>query len=178
MSALTTLEGLADGTDVAVQMGSNFERWQVSGDGLIRDGVHVSGFFFTGYLRQGRVYLRDFTPPQVGEWFGPSTGETRWSYLTVLADGETTTFAQFRDDTFYQWHRIGSSESVARYSRKPVPDWAGPGRALREMTMMAHNMHTNLERMERTARRQRDAARNVRVASDYLHRAQELMSDE
>jgi hypothetical protein len=172
MAALTTLEGLADGTDVALRIGGStvVQHWKVERGGLRREDslgeTWVDPFFISGYLAQGDIFLKDFSPPVVGEWFTNDSGD---HLLVVAADPvePTTAVAMYRHGYFRAWRNEG--DVVGRLARCDPPEWAST--ALAEMAQEAHKYKTETERLAETARRFRNARAEVGYAQQNLENA-------
>jgi hypothetical protein len=167
MSALETLDGLANGTDIGIQTGGRgVDRWRVADGGLEKDGVRLDPWLFSGYLKENRVYLADFSPPQVGEWF-TSEGLNRWMYLVMEMEDTTAHCAQFRNEEFFQFQDRG--DLVERWHRCPAPDWGTPlVKGLTERLWILHKRDTE-------ARQARDniyaVQENLRYITSYAERA-------
>jgi hypothetical protein len=123
MTALATLDGIEEGTDLALVNGSNgnISRWKMGPDATLLDhaGRPLDPFFFTGHLSDGNIYLADFSPPRGGEWF-TGRGDSL-AYLAVgdQVDGETPC-AYFRRQTFRGLEDMTNLVDIATRGR---PDW-------------------------------------------------------
>lgn len=168
MTALTTLDGLANDTDIAIQQSGStqIQRWKWRDGGLEKDGVRLDAWMFSGYLSKGRVYLADFSPPVVGEWF--QAQGTRWKYLvTEVNSAGVAQTAQFQREEFYQFTE--RADLVDRFQRCPAPEWASP---------LVVNLTTRLwaehKRVEATAEAMRNiysVQENLRYITNYAERA-------
>lgn len=166
-TALTTLDGLADGTDIALQRGGVTERWKFQDNKLVnKDGDNLDPFFFEGYLAEGRLYLGNFLPPEAGEWFG-SAGVDRWMLLALNTEGAKTWCAQFQRGHFYQW--IEYTDMVTTFQRIAAPEWSSE--QFVNMTARAWSSHREVSAQEERNRKQRLAQESVTYAIDYLNRA-------
>jgi hypothetical protein len=110
MAALTTLDGLENGTMLAIQQRKGgLQRWcladgavtRVTRGGTLADALtpqdSVPVELLSGYLTEGLVFRCD-NPPVVGEWFfDPRRDRTA---LVIGAEGETFRCAVFRLGSF------------------------------------------------------------------------------
>lgn len=89
MAAMTTFDGVAEGSDIAVVMNANTapQRWKMGPGGvpIDRNGDPLDTWFFAGLLADGKVFEADFTPPRTGEWFRRN-GYTHRYYLAVRSE--------------------------------------------------------------------------------------------
>ena len=167
---LSTLDGLEDGSDVAVVLsGGTIEHWQWS-DGLMqKDGNRLPEFFFSGLLRDNKVMLGNFTPPVRGEWFTRQVSD--WMYLVVTVNEGAGTYqcAYFRRGSFYDWREVSRADLLDTCTRGTTPEWASP----QFLAMTYRCSEENAARLaaERQMRQTRDARTNVRYARDYLNNA-------
>ena len=176
---LDTLDGLANGTDVAVVQASRVERWKVLDGGLCRDGVdkRVDPWFFAGLMNEGAVMLGDFTPPAVGEWWVSTYERAVASVsgcLVLATEGVNATVAVFRRGHWYEW-RVDRNLLDDAYVRGEPPEWvSAPYLA---MTQMAYEANRSRLESEATMRQYRDARYNLAYAKDYLDRAVNAITD-
>lgn len=170
---LDTLDGLVNGTDVAVVQVNRVEHWQAVDGGLARHGSdkRVDPWFFAGLINNGAVMLGDFTPPEVGEWWVsvheravPSVS----GCLVLATEGVKSTVAVFRRGHWYEW-RVDRNLMDDGLVRGETPAWVTP--EYTRMTQMAHEEHKARIEMETKMRQFRDAQYNLTYARDYLNRA-------
>ena len=167
-AALASLDGLDDGTDIAVVVSNQVQRWQVLDGGLVRigDSKRVDPWFFTGYLNEGAVMLGDFSPPQVGEWW--AAGGSTYGFLVIATEIPLSTVAMFRRGSFYEWREQRNLLDEG-YVRAEPPAWLTP-EYLAMATLAYHNQAKYLD-AHRKARAARDTQYNLTYARDYLNRA-------
>jgi len=166
---LDSLDGLENGTDVAVMQNSRVERWQVVDGGLARHGSdkRVDPWFFAGLINEGAVMLGDFTPPQVGEWWiAPGEG-TVTGHLVLAMEGTKASTAFYRRGQWAQWCDRNLMEDG--WVRGEPPPWAGP--QYLTMTTLAWTSHTRLVEHRAKAEAISNVRYNLTYARDYLSRA-------
>lgn len=166
-AALDSLDGLADGTDVAIIVNERVQRWKALDGGLVQEGVgtRLDPWFFIGYLNAGQVMLGHFAPPQVGEWW---TTAGDWGHLVVEAAAPLCTAATFRRDQFYEW-RIDRNLLDEGYLRTEAPAWVSA--QVLSMTRLAYRNHSARLEAEQKVRHLHDAKYNLAYAKDYLDQA-------
>lgn len=164
MPPITTLE-LPVGTDLALDTGNRFTRWTRTELGFRdADGNELEEFFFTGWLEEGKLYLRDFSPPQAGDWF--LFGRRNWYYLVGRVVENKARCLIFRGGEFYDTDTVDDIQDTM--TRCEPPDWVGPAPML---TALAVKMTYLDERAQRLAEREsseRYLRRELDSALTYL----------
>lgn len=164
--SITTLEGLANGTDLAVQSGGQVFRWTYQDEVMVNQaGNRVDPWFFSGYLREGHVSLGDFRPPELGEWF---TTDTR-TFLVVSVSRDhpnDPVTARFMGSTFSRFLMMDRIVENARRCESPA--WAND--TLVQMTIKAWKAEEEV-----TSVRQR--LTHMRRARDYLGYAMDHLEE-
>lgn len=167
--SVDTLDGIEDGTDLALVTVNGVERWVFHPDGLTnRAGDSVPLWFFSGALAQGKVMLGNFAPPSVGEWF--FRGHTEHLVLTV-SDTTTAHCARFvggRFNTFVELPNI-----VDTHQRTDRPDWVSD--QFVQMATLAYSWHQQVVQLNNQSQHRQVATNNLRYARDYLNTAWELL---
>jgi hypothetical protein len=168
---LTTLDGVEDGTDLAVVMEGRIEHWQFTDGAMVKDGHRLPPFFFSGLLSEQKIMPGDFTPPTQGDWFGlPSLWSSDGAYLVVREKGDRIfRCAYFRRDRFYEWRDVNQEELLSACTRAEGPDWGT--QQFKQMTYQASEENEARVQMDRMLRATRDARSNIRYARDYLNQA-------
>ena len=171
MNALATLEGLENGTDIGIQTSGNVvQKWKVRDGGLEKDGVRLDEWMFGGYLRENRVYLADFSPPQAGEWF--TSSDTRsWLYLVLEMEDGAAHCAQFRHGAFYQFQ--DRHDLVDRFQRVEAPEWGIP--IVRDLCTRLWVKHREAIRTREMRDNIYGVAENLRYITSYAQRATEAI---
>lgn len=171
-TALTTLDGLENGTELAFQSRNRMERWTFQDQQLVnKEGIRIDPFFFMGYLAEGKLFLGDFAPPEPGEWFAPAGDSDRWNLLALQTTGTKTWCAQFSRGQFYQWAE--HDDMSVTFRRITAPEWSGL--QFLNMTTRAWTMYRQVEDMAKRDRQARNARESVSYAIDYLNRAREQL---
>lgn len=177
MTAVMSFEELTVGQEVAVQptTGSPIQKWRVTETGLSDGRATLDTFFFEGLLATGKVFLHDFRPPEVGEWFGNIDG-VRYlpdRYLVIdLIDVNRAQCAQFRGDRFQDWCDVQDLTMTRR--RIEAPEWSSP--QLLAMSQRAWGLQKENNQSRTQQRNMRDARMYVTNSYEYLRRAQELLT--
>ena len=167
---LDSLDGLENGTDVALVVNNKVERWSVLDGGLARHGTtrRVDPWFFAGLLNAGAVVLGDFTPPQVGEWWTATAhAGTVTGHLVLAMEGNKASTAFYRRGNWAEWTTRTLVEDG--WVRGEAPDWVTPQYVT--MTSLAWATNTRLTANEAQMQAFRDARYNLTYARDYLQRA-------
>jgi hypothetical protein len=173
--ALTTLDGVAEGTDIAIKMGDTFEHWKWEGGRLQnKNGTSLPPFFFTGLLAEGSITEGNFAPPEPDEWWQRNGRAYRYLVLEHDADTSVTKVAMFRHDSFYSWYEVHNMVEDSLYSRE-APEWDHP--LVRSMTRMAWNQNIRADAAERRHAELGNARNYVRYARDYIDQAQRALGD-
>lgn len=171
MSTLTTLDGIEDGTDIAVINPHGVSKWVLDGGMMTRpDGARLDRWFFSGALREGKVMLGDFSPPVVGDWF---TRDEIRMHLVVQVDPDQTTAhcARFIEDRFQQFTTL--PDVVDTHRRTEPPAWVTP--QLVTMTAMAHALHLENVTNKAQVSQLQSIKNNISYAHSYLDRAMEMI---
>lgn len=119
---VTTFDGMELDTSLGIQVGREMQHWRYGLAGLSRVGsteeVDLPVELFSGYLREGLIYLHDQTPPQEGEWF-VRTGGT-YTLVVITATSEQCEVAIFRNG---EWNQTNtrSTEELMRLWRRCEP---------------------------------------------------------
>ena len=173
MNAVTDLAEVDNGTHLAVvQTNGQIERWLWEDGVMQKDGNRLPPFFFSGLLRDNKVMLGNFAPPQRGEWFRyQSRAEFGWLIVAVLAENRYSTI-HFRRGNFYDWREMSQDDLFATCVRTEAPEWVTQPYV--DMAYRAHEERTARLAQEQQARNLRDARTNMTYARDYLTRAIEL----
>lgn len=119
--SIDTLDGIEDGTDLALVTTNGVERWTRNGAYLLnRAGDSVPVWFFSGALAQGKVMLGNYAPPSVGEWFFRGHHE----HLVLTVENTTTAHcARFVGDRFNTF--VDLPNVVDTHQRGDRPDLGG-----------------------------------------------------
>lgn len=171
--ALATLDDLADGTRVSVRMGSQMTHWTVDGGGLARDGKRVEPFFLSGLLAEGSVFLREFGPPQPGEWY--SERYEGGALLVLSVEGAETTCQRYRRDGQPASPQVVTRmDESSEYTRLAEP----PAFAMAALVATAQLLLTRSQELSREKERVRQLHNmeyQVRRAHEYLSGAIRVM---
>jgi hypothetical protein len=175
MTALTSLNELADGTEVILRMPNSrhMQRWTVGENKLVRDGVALDPWFFAGYVADGQMFLSDNAPPEVGDWFGNGT---RWKYLVLSIDGTSCRCAIFREGEFSQFSaRDDLGDGLYTRGR---PNWSPEQteRALLQMAIKADELNDELGKVRVLVQNQSRVREYLRYVKDYAERAERLVT--
>jgi len=172
---ITTLDGLADGTDLAVHPpGNPTSRLRyIDGQVINPAGRVVDPWFLVGHLRDGHISIGDFRPPERGEWWTYGTVSNR-EYLVVDLREQSVEFAMFRNQRFYDWQTAANNGALFdTFNRTTRPDWAS------DLTVDLVNRlwaeRSARRRLETQTANLRSAQQHLRYAIDYATSARNLL---
>lgn len=173
---LATLDGVEDGTDLAVMVGDGrIEHWQWTEGVMQKENHRLPPFFFTGLLKDGKVMPGNFSPPVKGEWFAQPGSDWMWLVLKEKGD-RIFRCAYFRRSNFYDWRDASQKDLIDNCMRVEAPAFAT--QEFVQMTDRASEENEARLKQEREYRQMRDARNNLRYARDYLDQALQVMSRE
>jgi hypothetical protein len=174
-TAITTFDGLEDGTDLAVVLsGGRIERWQWNNQAMQKeDGTRLPTFFFSGLLTERKIMPGNFSPPVRGEWFA-LTGSNTWFYLVIREKSDRLyRCGYFRRGEFYDWREVSQGDLLDSCVRVETPAWCSE--QFVNMTARCSDMQEAQAAVEQRERNARAARQHVVYARDYLVRALEQM---
>lgn len=127
MTALTSFDELAEGTNLGIQVGQEIQTWRYGLAGLSQvgpvDAEELPLALFSGYLRDGLVFLHDDRPPRVGEWFTERrTSRTLVLVVTRVDEGAgTCSVALLMQDRWQGGRDYSNAELTSRWRRCDPP---------------------------------------------------------
>lgn len=177
MPNIATLDDIEVGTDVALDTGNGtHQRWTRTENGFTSTtGTELEDWFFTGWVEQGRMFLRDYTPPVVGEWF--SDPARRLWFLVGVVDGTKSWTVMYREDRF---QGISTRENLQEDHRRcDPPEWVGQTQSvLTSMAIKLCTLEYQVLTLNERVRQDGYLKRDLSLASQYLSAARRRLGEE